>query len=114
MRRYGINNKTFRLKNNEINPKSDIKINGFNLQLDNVSSMVGYFNLLELPKKLSKQKKKSAFYDQRYDWFKKVNIFNKNENSETNNFLYLLIIDNSNRFIKFLNKHKIQGLLSFI
>jgi dTDP-4-amino-4,6-dideoxygalactose transaminase len=108
MRRYGINDKTFRLSNDEINPRSNIYHAGYNLQLDNISSIVGYFNLLEVFKKLKKQNKNEKFYNSNLNGLKKITLFGKNKHAKSNNFLYMIIVDDSKKFIKYLNNHKIQ------
>lgn len=63
LRRYGINPRTFRSANGDINPRSDVEEAGWNFALSNVNATIALENWVDRESVLSAHRENGHFYD---------------------------------------------------
>lgn len=63
IRRYGINQQTFRLASGDLNPSSDIPRAGFNFPFNNIGATLGLRQLSEVPEILEKYRQNGSYFE---------------------------------------------------
>ncbi len=64
LRRYGIQQGTFRLPNGDLNPASDIPDSGYNFALSNLHAALGLTQFTELPARIARYRANGRFFDE--------------------------------------------------
>lgn len=64
LRRYGIDQASFRLPSGDLNPDSDIPVPGFNFCMDNISATLGLAQLPHAADVVARQRANGRYYDQ--------------------------------------------------
>ena len=93
LRDAGINRSLFRLENGEINPKTDVLLNGYSATLDELRSYIGYSQMKYLPNLIKRQRINALKWEKKVneiDFLKPLKVIN---NSNPNYWIYGLLID---------------------
>ncbi len=64
LRRYGVQQATFRLPNTDLNPTSDIPRSGYNFALSNLHAALGLAQFTELPARIARYRANGRFFDE--------------------------------------------------
>ncbi len=84
--------------------KQDIKESGYKFHMNNISAVIGIEQLKQIDKILDKHRNNAQLYNQSIN-NKKIKLLKFNKNSSF--WIFSLLVDNKNRFKKYLNNHNI-------
>lgn len=100
IRDYGIDRTLFRDELNEINPKCDIKLEGYGALMSEINSFVGLLQIKDLDGLLKKQRDNAAIWDKRIRELPNAISLPLNPNSVANNWVYGVLAKNKIETIK--------------
>lgn len=99
-RDYGINRTNFRLPNGEINPNCDIAIEGFGATMSEVNSYVGLKQMEVIAALIKKQIDNAVFWNDYFKNYKDVMPLIINQNVNPNYWVYGVLANDKETFIK--------------
>jgi len=100
IRDYGIERNDFRDELNEINPKCDIKLEGYGALMSEVNSLIGIHQMNDISKLLIQQYNNAEFWNEKIKDIKDISPLIKTPNSSPNNWIYGIIAKNKRKTIK--------------
>mgnify|MGYP001216839850 FL=1 len=87
--------------------KQDIKISGYKFHLNNLASIIGIEQLKTIKKKIKQHKLNGKYLDANIK-NPKIKLIRRLKNSESAYWIYSILVDNKNKFKKFINKKGIR------
>lgn len=100
IRDYGIERANFRDELNEINPKCDIKLEGYGALMSEINSLIGIRQMDDIDRLLKKQRDNAELWDCRINEMSDVIPLKENSNSSPNNWVYGVLAKNKIETIK--------------
>jgi dTDP-4-amino-4,6-dideoxygalactose transaminase len=100
IRDYGIERTHFRDELNEINPKCDIKLEGYGALMSEINSMIGIKQLEGLDSLINKQRANAVIWDEKIQKEKDIESLFHIENSVPNRWVYAALAQNKIKTIK--------------
>ena len=87
--------------------KQDIKVSGYKFHLNNLASIIGIEQLKTIKKKINQHKLNGKYLDSNIK-NPKIKLIHRLKNSESAYWIYSILVDNKNKFKKFINKKGIR------
>ncbi len=87
--------------------KQDIKISGYKFHLNNLASIIGIEQLKTIKNKINRHKLNGKYLDQNIK-NQKIRLINRLKNTESTYWIYSILVDNKNKFKKFINNKGIR------
>ncbi len=87
--------------------KQDIKVSGYKFHLNNLASIIGIEQLKTIKSKINIHKKNGKFLDRNIR-NNKIKLISRLEKSESAYWIYSILVDNKNKFKKYINKKGIR------
>ena len=87
--------------------KQDIKVSGYKFHLNNLASIIGIEQLKTIKKKIKQHKLNGKYLDANIK-NPKIKLIRRLKNSESAYWIYSILVDNKNKFKKFINKKGIR------
>lgn len=106
IRDYGIDRTTFRDSLNEINPKCDIKLEGYGALMSEVNSLIGLRQMDAIQNLLQKQRANATLWNNKIAEMKGVERLSLTDSTLPNYWVYGLIAENK---IETIKKFRDQG-----
>jgi perosamine synthetase len=106
IRDYGIDRTIFRDCLNEINPKCDIKLEGYGALMSEINSLIGFRQMDDISTLIQKQRENALKWDTIIEEMKDVEKIRLTENTMPNYWLYGVMVKNKTETIK---KFREQG-----
>lgn len=106
IRDYGIDRTHFRLKNGEINPDCDIKLEGYGATMSEINSYIGVQQMNDLNGLFSIQKKNAQKWNLFFKDFNDAKPLSIEKDCQPNYWVYGVLADNK---LDFIQKMKDQG-----
>jgi dTDP-4-amino-4,6-dideoxygalactose transaminase len=107
IRDYGIERTHFRDELNEINPKCDIKLEGYGALMSEINSFIGLRQMDDINMLLKKQRNNAELWNDRINEMPHVISLPKKTNSFPNNWVYGVLAKNK---IETIKQFRAQGL----
>lgn len=104
IRDYGIDRTSFRDELNEINPKCDIKIEGYGALMSEVNSFIGIHQMNDIHSLIEKQRNNAQSWHNIFERTKDVCFLETNPNTLPNNWVYGVLSENKIDTIKKLRE----------
>ena len=108
LRRYGIEQRTFRDRDGEINAASDIKVAGWNSYLNNIAGAVGVHQLAGLEERLHAWCDNGRFYDLAFGGVRGVDVLKRPDSATPAYWVYTLLADRADDIMRELRKCGVQ------
>lgn len=99
LRRYGINNATFRDKIGEINPESDIATAGWNSYMSNLAGTVGIGQISILESNIRRWQENGLYYDRELAAVPGVTVLSRPANSLSAYWVYSFLSQNRDELL---------------
>jgi dTDP-4-amino-4,6-dideoxygalactose transaminase len=109
LRRYGINQETFRLSDGEINLQSDIEEAGWNSYMSNISAMIGCSQFDTLDEVIKKHQANGFYYDAELQKLSGVELLIRPKNSISAYWFYTFLCDKKDELMLFLKENGISS-----
>lgn len=109
LRRYGINQQTFRLPNGEINLQSDIDEAGWNSYMSNISAMIGCAQFDTLDEVIKKHQTNGFYYDAELQKLSNVELLRRPKNSISAYWFYTFLCDRKDELMLYLKENGISS-----
>ena len=102
LRWFGLNRK---FKGNKW--KQDIKYSGYKFHLNNIASRIGFEQMKHVEKIIKINQRNGRFYD-KFINNRKIKLIKKEKNLISSYWLYSILVDDKEKFKKYMKKNKIQ------
>ncbi len=100
IRDYGIDRTQFRTPDGEINPKCDIKLEGYGGLMSEINSFIGTKQMLNIENLLKLQQKNAEYWLDQLQFNKKIKPLTLTSNSQPNYWVFGTLSENSSQTIK--------------
>lgn len=100
IRDYGIDRTSFRDELNEINPKCDIKLEGYGALMSEINSFIGIHQMNDIHKLIEKQRINAQLWQKSIDEMKVISSLEITTNTKPNNWVYGILSENKVATIK--------------
>jgi len=100
IRDYGIERTHFRDELNEINPKCDIKLEGYGALMSEINSFIGLRQMDDIDMLLKKQRDNAELWNDKINEMNNIISLPKKINSSPNNWVYGVLAKNKTKTIK--------------
>ena len=87
--------------------KQDIKVSGYKFHLNNLSSIIGIEQLKTIKSKINIHKYNGLYLDKNIK-NEKIKLITRFEGSESSYWIYSILVDNKNKFRKYMNFNGIR------
>lgn len=104
IRDYGIDRTSFRDELNEINPKCDIKLEGYGAMMSEINSFIGIHQMYDIHNLIEKQRNNAQSWHNIFERTKDVCFLETNPNTLPNNWVYGVLSENKIDTIKKLRE----------
>lgn len=109
LKRYGIHQPSFRRKDGEINPDSDIPEAGYNIAMNNISAGVGVLQMLHMAERVARHRENGEFYDAIFRGAPGAETLEHAAGGRPVYWVYPLLVDDPESFITAMRKRGIQS-----
>lgn len=100
IRRYGIDQKTFRLESGDLNPASDIPRAGFNFPFNNIGATLGIRQLSETPAVIERYRSNGAYYENALQGTPGLNPLNRRINCQSGYWTFSFRAENRDALVR--------------
>ena len=107
LRRYGIDKAGFRLDNGDLNPASDIPIQGFNFPMNNLSAAIGISQFSQIDSNLKIYRGNGAFFQDALKGIPGISLLHRREDSISSYWTYSMRVKRRDDLIRKLIAHGI-------
>ena len=104
LKRYGINQQTFRSSNGEINPESDIPIAGWNNYMSHIAATLGVVQMKYANKIVSRQQQNGLYFDEALKDIPGITVLNKLVNSCSAYWVYTFLAEDRDYLLERLRQ----------
>ncbi|WP_409480064.1 DegT/DnrJ/EryC1/StrS family aminotransferase [Pseudobdellovibrio sp. HCB154] len=108
LRRYGIDSKTFRNADGEINPKSDIPEIGWGATLNNLCSAMGLVQVDSVAGRIEQTRQVARKYDDAFKGLHAVTSIKALPSAHPSYWVYMLQVEKRSQLMKTLKENKIS------
>jgi perosamine synthetase len=109
LKRYGIHQPSFRDKDGEIDPASDIPMAGWNSYMNEVAATVGIAQMGRLPSVIARHQANGLFYDARLANVPGITLLTRHPKSRSAHWVYTFLIEGRDHILKRLRQQGIQA-----
>ena len=109
IRDYGIDRTNFRTADGEINPESDIQLEGYGGLMSEVNSFIGVKQMSEITELIERQRKNAKVWDKKFSYHSELSSLKISDGSLPNYWVYGLLTDKKREII---DKFKKEGFYS--
>jgi dTDP-4-amino-4,6-dideoxygalactose transaminase len=109
LKRYGMHQPSFRDKDGEINPASDIPNAGWNSYMSNVAAAIGIAQMQSLPSHIAAHQETGIYYDRRLAGVPNVTVLKRPPNSRSAYWVYTFLVEARDRVFRRLIEQGIQA-----
>lgn len=99
LRRFGLDNASFRLPNGDLNPKSDVVEPGWNFYMTNIAAAIGLAGLPEADRLLARHRDNGAFYEARLAGVPGVTLLKRRPDARSAFWTYTLLAEDTDRLV---------------
>jgi perosamine synthetase len=99
LRRYGIDNRTFRLANGDLNPASDIEEPGFHCGLDNIAASIGLAQWHWAERNVRAHRDNGLFYESALGAIPGIRLLRRRADAHSAYWIYTLRAERRDRLI---------------
>ncbi len=107
LRRYGIDAKTFRLPNGDLNPNSDIPVAGFNFPMNNIFATIGLQQFSTIDSIIAKYRENGRYYENTLHNIPGITLLKRDANTHSGFWTYSLRAERRDAFVQKLIQHGI-------
>jgi perosamine synthetase len=100
LKRYGIHQPTFRCRDGEINPASDIPTAGWNLYMNHVAATIGVAQMAYLPQIIASHQENGFYYDEALDDMPGITVLRRPANSRSAHWVYTFLARNRDNLLE--------------
>lgn len=109
LKRYGIDQKTFRLKNGDLNPECDITRPGYNFYMTNIEATFGIENMVKLEEALQKHQANGQYLDRALSDVLGIQRLKREPHVESVYWTYSCRVKSRTDLINYLGKNGYQA-----
>ncbi len=109
IRRFGIDQKTFRDSLGEINSKSDVPVAGYNLYMNNLSANIANSQMSKISEKIKISSSNGIYYDKNLKNIDNLKLYNYSNNSSSSFWVYTIFVHRPRDLILRLKKKGVQA-----
>lgn len=109
VRRYGINQPTFRLPNGDLNPLSDIPVPGFNFSMTNIAATLGIAQLPHVAHLIRCYRDNGAYFDRALDGVPGIRLLRRPPDSISAHWTYSFRVEHRAELMRKLHEHRISA-----
>lgn len=109
VRRYGIDQPTFRLPNGDLNPASDIPLLGFNFAMNNIAATIGIVQLAHVAQLIRRYRENGAYFDRALAGIPGVRLLQRPDDSRSAHWTYSFRAERRGDLMRKLHEQRISA-----
>lgn len=109
LKRYGMHLPTFRDRDGEINPRSDIPVAGWNSYMNHVAAAIGVEQFHHLPSLVARHQENGRFYDETLAAVPGIKLLTRPANSRSAFWVYTLLAQDRDRLLQRLRQRGVYA-----